>query len=154
MRVWDSTGLQSVIASTRRRWQTARRSLFDIKIEPVYSIGVSNKGPARADVLQGTLDIMILQTLATLGPSHGYAIAARLEQVSSGRVQLNMGTLYPGLMRLEQRSFISGTWGVTDNTRRARFYAITAAGRRQLAVQKQEWNRTVTIMQALLSESK
>jgi transcriptional regulator len=120
----------------------------------VYSIGVSNKEPAKADVLQGTLDIMILQTLATLGASHGYAIAARLEQVSGGRVQLNMGTLYPGLMRLEQRSFISGTWGVTDNKRRARFYAITAAGRRQLAVEKQEWNRTVTIMQALLSESK
>jgi PadR family transcriptional regulator PadR len=120
----------------------------------VYSVGVPNKERAKADVLQGTLDIMILQTLSTLGPSHGYAIAARLEQVSDGRVRLNMGTLYPGLMRLEQRSFISGTWGVTDNNRRARFYAITAAGRRQLAVEKQEWTRTVTIMQALLSESK
>jgi transcriptional regulator len=107
----------------------------------------------RADVLQGTLDIMILQTLATLGPSHGYAVAARIEQISNGRVQLNMGTLYPGLMRLEQRGFISGTWGVTDNNRRARFYAITAAGRKQLAVEKHEWNRTVTIMQALLRES-
>lgn len=112
-----------------------------------------NREPSKADVLQGTLDVMILQTLATLGASHGYAIAARLEQVSGGRVQLNMGTLYPGLMRLEQRGFISGTWGVTDNKRRARFYAITPAGRRQLAVEKQEWNRTVTIMQALLSGS-
>ena len=120
----------------------------------MYSIGVSNKGFAKAEVLPGTLDIMILQTLATLGASHGYAIAARLEQVSGGRVQLNMGTLYPGLMRLEQRGFISGTWGVTDNKRRARFYAITAAGRRQLAVEKQEWNRTVTIMRTLLNESK
>ena len=120
----------------------------------MYSVGVPNKEPAKADALQGTLDIMILQTLSTLGPSHGYAIAARLEQVSDGRVQLNMGTRYPGLMRLEQRSFIGGTWGLTDNNRRARFYAITAAGRRQLAVEKQEWNRTVTIMQALLSESK
>jgi hypothetical protein len=81
----------------------------------VYSIGVSNKEPAKADVLQGTLDIMILQTLAR-GASHGYAIAARLEQVSGSRVQLNMGTLYPGLKRLEQRGFISGTWGVTDNS--------------------------------------
>ena len=113
-----------------------------------------NKEPANADVLQGTLDIMILQTLATLGPPHGYAIGARVEQMSGGRVQLNMGTLYPGLMRLEQRSFISGTWGVTDNNRRARFYPMTAAGRRQLAVEKQEWHRTMTIMQALLSESK
>ena len=69
-------------------------------------------------------------------------------------MQLNMGTLRPGLMRLEQRSFLSGTWGVTHNTRRARFYAITAAGRRQLAIEKQEWNRTMTIMRALLSESK
>jgi PadR family transcriptional regulator PadR len=115
---------------------------------------VAHKAPAKADVLQGTLDIMILQTLSTLGPSHGYAIAARVEQVSGGRVRLNMGTLYPGLMRLEQRSLITGTWGVTDNNRRARFYAVTVAGRRQLAVEKQEWNRTVTIMQALLSESK
>lgn len=122
----------------------------------MYSVDVSNsnKEPAKGDVLRGTLDMMILQTLATLGASHGYAIAARLEQVSGGRVQLNMGTLYPGLMRLEQRGFISGTWGVTENSRRARFYTITAAGRRQLAVEKQEWNRTVTIMQALLSESK
>ena len=119
----------------------------------MYSIGVPNKEPAKADVLQGTLDIMILQTLATLGASHGYAIAARLEQVSGGRLQLNMGTLYPGLMRLEQRGFISGTWGVTDNNRRARFYAMTAAGRRQLAVEKRQWNQTVTIMPALLSES-
>jgi transcriptional regulator len=114
---------------------------------------VSEKQPGRADVLQGTLDVMILQTLATLGASHGYAIAARIEQVSGGQVQLNMGTLYPGLMRLEQRRLISGKWGMTDNNRRARFYSITAAGRRQLAIEKQEWNRTVTIMQALLSES-
>jgi PadR family transcriptional regulator, regulatory protein PadR len=122
-------------------------------MERAYSCGVPRKEPAKADVLQGTLDIMILQTLSTLGPSHGYAIASRLEQVSGGRVQLNMGTLYPGLMRLEQRSLISGSWGVTDNNRRARFYAITAAGRKQLSVEKQEWNRTVTIMQSLLSES-
>ena len=97
---------------------------------------------------------MILQTLATLGPSHGYTIAARIEQVSGGRVQLNMGTLYPGLMRLEQRGAIRGSWGTTDNNRRARFYDLTAAGRKQLAIEKQEWNRTVAIMQALLSESK
>jgi transcriptional regulator len=115
---------------------------------------VPNKEPAKADVLQGTLDIMILQTLATLGASHGYAIAARLEQVSGGRVRVNMGTLCPGLIRLEQRGFITGTSGVTDNKRRARFHEITVVGRRQLAVEKQEWNRTVTIMQALLSESK
>ena len=108
-----------------------------------------NKERAKADVLQGTLDLMILQTLATLGPQHGYAIAARLEQVSSGALQLNMGTLYPGLMRLEQRGFVRGQWGVTDSNRKARFYTITAAGRRQLASEKAEWDRTVSIMHAL-----
>ena len=109
--------------------------------------------PNNADVLQGTLDIMIVQIPATPA-SHGDASAPRLEQVSGGRVQLNMGTLYPGLMRLEQRSFISGTRGVPDNKRRARFYATTATGRRQLAVERQEWNRTATIMPALRSESR
>lgn len=111
-----------------------------------------NKEPAKADVLQGTLDIMVLQTLATLGPSHGYAIASRLEQVSGGRVQLNMGTLYPGLMRLEQRGAVRGTWGVTDNNRRARFYAITATGKKLLAAERTEWDRMVGIMQAILAE--
>jgi PadR family transcriptional regulator len=103
-------------------------------------------------VLQGTLDIMILQTLATLGPSHGYAIAARIEQVSNGRVRLNMGTLYPGLMRLEQRGAIRGSWGVTENNRKARFYDVTAAGRKHLAREKREWERMVGFMHALLSE--
>jgi len=104
----------------------------------------------KTDVLQGTLDLMVLQTLAALGPSHGYAIAARLEQVSRGALQLNMGTLYPGLMRLEQRGLVNGEWGVTDNNRKARFYAITAAGRRQLASEKAEWERMTSIMDTLL----
>ncbi|HJZ70718.1 MAG TPA: PadR family transcriptional regulator [Vicinamibacterales bacterium] len=121
-------------------------------MESRYSIGVPNREAGKTDVLQGTLDIMILQTLATLGPSHGYAIASRIEQVSSGRVQLNMGTLYPGLMRLEQRGAVRGTWGVTDNNRKARFYDITGAGRRLLAAEKREWDRMVGIMQAILSE--
>src|SRR5689334_18789169 len=95
---------------------------------------------------------MILQTLATLGPSHGYAIAARLEQVSTAALQLNMGTLYPGLMRLEQRGLVRGEWGVTDKNRKARFYSITAAGRRQLAAEKAEWDRMVSIMSALFGK--
>src|SRR3954453_16272745 len=111
-----------------------------------------NKETSKADVLQGTLDLMILQTLATLGPIHGYAIAARLEQVSAGAIRLNMGTLYPGLMRLEQRGLVRGKWGVTENNRKARFYAITAAGRRQLAAEKAEWERTASIMHTLLNE--
>src|SRR3954469_1843200 len=108
-----------------------------------------NKDPAKADVLQGTLDLMVLHTLETMGPLHGYAIAARLEQISRGALQLNMGTLYPGLMRLEQRGLVSGEWGVTGNNRRARFYAITAAGRRRLASEKSEWERMTSIMHAL-----
>ena len=92
---------------------------------------MSNRDPSKADVLQGTLDLMVLQTLDTMGPQHGYAIAARLEQVSSGALQLNMGTLYPALMRLEQRGLLKGAWGVTDTNRKARFYALTAAGRRE-----------------------
>ena len=105
---------------------------------------------AKADVLQGTLDLMVLQTLATMGPQHGYAIASRLEQVSAGSLQVNMGTLYPGLMRLEQRGYVRGEWGTTDNNRRARFYSLTAAGRRELDSRRAEWDRTVSIMHALL----
>jgi PadR family transcriptional regulator PadR len=112
---------------------------------------VSTK-PTKAEVLQGTLDLMILQTVATLGPLHGYAIAARLEQVSAGAHHLNMGTLYPGLMRLEQRGLLRARWGVTDSNRKARFYAITAAGRRQLASEKAEWDRVTAMMQHLLNE--
>jgi transcriptional regulator len=113
---------------------------------------MTNRAPTKADVLQGTLDLMVLQTVATLGPLHGYAIAARLEQVSGGALRLNMGTLYPGLMRLEQRGLVRARWGVTDHHRRARFYAITAAGRRQLVTEKAEWDRTASIMHTVLRE--
>ena len=108
--------------------------------------------PARAELLQGTLDLMILQTVATLGPLHGYAVAARLEQVSGGAHQINMGTLYPGLMRLEQRGLLRARWGVTDTNRKARFYAITAAGRRHLVAEKAEWRRVTSMMQLLLQD--
>ena len=104
----------------------------------------------QTDVLQGTLDLMVLQTLDSLGPQHGYAIAARLEQVSGGALQLNMGTLYPALMRLEQRGLLRGAWGTTDNNRKARFYSLTAAGRRQLAKDLQAWDRMAAIMNSVL----
>jgi PadR family transcriptional regulator len=113
---------------------------------------VANKQPAKADVLQGTLDLMLLQTLATLGPLHGYSIAARLEQVSGGALRINMGTLYPGLMRLEQRGLVRSEWSLTDTSRKARFYTITAAGRRQLTAEKAEWDRMTTIMHTLLQD--
>ena len=93
---------------------------------------------------------MVLQTLDSLGPLHGYTIAGRLEQVSGGALQLNMGTLYPALMRLEQRGLIRGNWGTTDTNRRARFYALTPAGRRQLVKEKQAWDQMAGIIQTLL----
>ena len=104
----------------------------------------------KADIFQGTLDLMVLKTLETLGPLHGYAIAARLEQVSGGALQLNMGTLYPALMRLEQRGLVKGTWGTTDTNRKARFYALTAAGRRELGREQEAWDRMAAIMHTLL----
>ena len=103
-------------------------------------------------MLQGTLDLMVLQTLDSLGPAHGYAIAARLEQVSGGALQLNMGTLYPALMRLEQRGLLRGTWGTTDTNRKARFYGLTPAGKRQLAKEKQAWDRMASIIHTLLRD--
>jgi PadR family transcriptional regulator PadR len=113
---------------------------------------MSNKEASKADVLQGTLDLMVLQTLELLGPSHGYAIAARLEQVSRGALQLNMGTLYPALMRLEQRGLLRGTWGTTDSSRRARFYDLTAGGRRELVKEKEAWTQMSTIIDTLLRQ--
>jgi transcriptional regulator len=93
---------------------------------------------------------MVLQTLDSLGALHGYAIAARLEQVSGGALQLNMGTLYPALMRLEQRGLVVGNWGTTETNRKARFYALTPAGRRQLAKEKQAWDRMAGIIHTLV----
>ena len=111
---------------------------------------MSNKAARKADVLQGTLDLMVLQTLDSLGSLHGYAIAARLEQVSGGALQLNMGTLYPALMRLEQRGLVLGNWGTTETNRKARFYALTPAGRRRLAKEKQAWDRMAGIIHTLV----
>jgi len=93
---------------------------------------------------------MVLQTLDSLGPRHGYAVAARLDQVSSGALQLNMGTLYPALMRLEQRGLLRGKWGTTETNRKARFYSVTSAGRRQLAREKDAWDRMAGIIHTLL----
>jgi PadR family transcriptional regulator, regulatory protein PadR len=110
---------------------------------------MTNKNVPKADVLQGTLDLMVLQTLSTLGAQHGYAISARLEQASNGAIQLNMGTLYPALMRLEQRGFVRGEWRVTETSRRARYYTITASGRRQLAVKHAAWDQMTAIIHTL-----
>ena len=104
----------------------------------------------KADVLQGTLDLMVLKTLDTLGAMHGYGIAQRIQQVSNDLLQLNQGTLYPALLRLEQRGWISASWGTSDNNRRAKYYSLTRAGRKQLAKEQGDWLRTVEIMSRLL----
>src|SRR4030088_1071314 len=115
-----------------------------------YPIGVAKTVQSKTDVLQGTLELMVLRTLESLGPQHGYAISARLEQVSGGALQLNMGTLYPALMRLEQRGLLRGNWRSTENNRKARFYALTAAGRRQLGRERHAWDRMASIIHTLL----
>ena len=104
----------------------------------------------RSDVLQGTLDLMVLKTLDTLGSMHGYGIAQRIQQVSENLLQLNQGTLYPALLRLEQRGWISSKWGLSENNRKARFYALTKSGRKQLEREAEGWQRTVSIMERLL----
>jgi transcriptional regulator len=113
---------------------------------------MAKRAQSKTEVLRGTLDLMVLRTLQTLGPLHGYDIAARLQQVSQGALQLNMGTLYPGLMRLEERGLVRAKWGVTENNRKARFYSITAAGRHQLAAERAEWDQMASIMSVLLRD--
>jgi PadR family transcriptional regulator len=97
-------------------------------------------------ILQGTLDLMVLRTLQTMGPQHGFGLAKRIQQISGGALDLNQGTLYPALLRLEQRGWISSKWGVSDANRRAKFYELTRAGRKQIAAEAQDWERTVEIM--------
>src|SRR3990170_7146209 len=99
----------------------------------------------RADVLQGTLDLMVLKTLDTLGAMHGYGIAQRIQQVSENLLQLNQGTLYPALLRLEQRGWISSKWGTSENNRRARFYTLTKSGRKQLQRGAGDWHRMAAV---------
>ena len=104
----------------------------------------------RTDVLQGTLALMILKTLQTLGPQHGYGIARRIEQVSEGALQLNQGTLYPALVKLEQQRWIKARWGTSDNNRKAKYYTLTARGRRQLKDKTERWNRVAIAMKLAL----
>ena len=104
----------------------------------------------KSEVLQGTLDLMVLKTLDTLGSMHGYGIAQRIQQASSQLLQLNQGTLYPALLRLEQKGWIAAKWGVSDNNRRAKFYTLTRAGRRQLEREAQDWKRIVEMMGRVL----
>lgn len=108
-------------------------------------------GDAKLDLLQGTLDLMVLQTLAAMGSLHGYGIARRIEQVSGAEVLLNQGTIYASLVRLVQRGWIAAEWGTSENNRRARFYSITRDGRRQLAEDTRYWQRLSEVMSRMLA---
>ena len=107
-------------------------------------------GDTKSDILQGTLDLMVLQTLDAMGPQHGYGVARRIEQISEDMLQLNQGTIYASLLRLQQRRWISASWGTSDNNRRAKFYTITRAGRKQLAAEAENWTRIAGIIGRLL----
>jgi PadR family transcriptional regulator, regulatory protein PadR len=107
----------------------------------------------KTDVLQGTLDLMVLKTLDAMGPLHGYGIARRIEQVSENAFQMNQGTLYPALLRLEQRGWIAAEWGASDNNRRAKFYSLTRAGKKQLAEEVKSWARVATVIERMLNEA-
>ena len=104
-------------------------------------------------VLPGTLNLMVLKSLSTLGPLHGYGIARRIEQISGNMLELNQGTIYPALLQLEQRGLIKSEWGVSENNRRARYYAITRIGRKQLAAEEENWRRTSDIIVRFLEPS-
>ena len=110
-------------------------------------------GESRLDLLRGTLDLMVLQTLATMGPRHGYGIARRIEQKSGEQILLNQGTIYASLVRLQQRGWISAEWGTSDNNRKAKFYAITKKGRKQLAEDAAYWERLSSVMGRVLAAS-
>ena len=105
---------------------------------------------AKSEVLQGTLDLMVLKTLETMGPLHGYGIARRIEQVSEEVLQLNQGTIYASLVRLQQKGFISAGWGTSENNRKAKFYTITRSGRKQLNVETENWDRVSGVIGRLL----
>jgi PadR family transcriptional regulator PadR len=108
-------------------------------------------GDNKNDVWQGTLALMVLKTLQTLGPLHGYGIARRIEQTSGDLLSVNYGTLYPALLKLEQEGYIASEWGVSDNNRKAKFYKLTRAGRKQLDREAREWEQTTAILERFLS---
>ena len=109
--------------------------------------------PPRAEVLQGTLDLIVLQTLHAMGPLHGYGIAQRVQQVSEDLLKLNQGTLYPALLRLEQRGWITSQWGASENNRKAKYYSLTRAGRKQLLAETESWERMTALMARLLGDT-
>ncbi len=112
---------------------------------------MSPGGDPRIDLLPGTLDLIVLRTLTAMGPQHAYSIAARVQQIAADKVRLNQGSLYPALVRLEQKGWIKGTWRTTENNREARYYSITKAGRRELEAQIDRWQRSTGLVNRLLA---
>jgi PadR family transcriptional regulator, regulatory protein PadR len=110
-------------------------------------------GENKADVLQGTLDLMVLKTLESMGPLHGYGIARRIEQVSGEALSLNQGTIYPALLRLQQRGWIKAEWGVSENNRRAKYYSLSRTGKKQIETETENWERIATTMERFLANS-
>jgi transcriptional regulator len=111
---------------------------------------MNNASVDKSDVLHGTLILLVLRTLHTLGPTHGYGIARRIEQISNDLLRLNQGTLYPALLRMEQEGWISGEWGASEKNRKAKFYSLTSAGKRQLAKETEGWRRMSSTIERFL----
>ncbi|HXT87205.1 MAG TPA: PadR family transcriptional regulator [Verrucomicrobiae bacterium] len=109
---------------------------------------------SKSEILQGTLDLMVLKTLAAMGPLHGYGIARRIEQVSDEALELNQGTIYASLVRLQQRGWIKGAWGASENNRKAKFYSITRSGRKQLSEESKNWGRIAGVIGRVLKQEK
>lgn len=110
-----------------------------------------NEGKNKTDILRGTLDLLVLKTLDTLGPTHGWGIARRIEQVSDELLELNQGTLYPALLRLQQQGWIASQWGTSENNRRAKFYSLTPRGRHQLGLETENWERMAGVVERVLA---
>src|SRR6266550_700482 len=169
--MFSSLGLSGLRSSRRRiigeaspktkRWPADRQinAMWSVtyghcKGEMIASFGVCKGSDMteakKSEVLQGTLDLMILKTLHALGPQHGFGIARRIEQVSRDVLQLNEGTVYTSLLRLQQQGWITAEWGISDNNRKAKFYSITARGKKQLAVETENWQRISGVVGRLL----
>lgn len=134
----------------RLRAETPKHS--GLRAQNSQNFGATLK-ESKSDILQGTLDLMVLKTLESLGPLHGYGIARRIEQVSQGVLHLNQGTIYPALLRLQQRGWIKADWGASENNRRAKYYALTRSGRKQLEAETQDWERIATVIARMLHSS-
>jgi PadR family transcriptional regulator len=127
-----------------------RDSIYCIPIEDVLLL-VTNMTDRKADVWQGTLALMVLKSLDTMGPMHGYGLARRIEQTSAHHLSVNYGTIYPALLKLEQEGYVSSAWGVSENNRKAKFYTLTRAGKKQLQKEAREWERTTGIIARFFS---